>query len=280
MTVVYQGEPGAYSEAAAAELFPEATLRGLPTVRRAVEAVAAGEAARAVLPLENALFGSVPEVLDTLAEAAERHGVRIVAEHWFRVELMLLARRGTALADVREVRSHPQALGQAAPYLDANLPGATRTPTPDTAGAARELARHGSDGAAVLASRRAAELYGLEVLAEHVEADGRNYTRFVAVAPADADVAGEGPPKTSLVLTPSPQSPNALFRALTAFVGRRLAVHRVEPRPRRGRPGQYHYHVDVDGDAGAEPLQGALADARAFCDRLLVLGSYPARPAP
>lgn len=276
MTAVYQGEPGAFSEAAAEALLPGAAHRGLPTFQRVFEAVASGEAQRGIVPVENSVFGSVPEVLDLLAEYVERHGIAMIAERWHRVEQALLGLAGTALEDVREVRSHPQALGQAAAFLQEQVPNAARVSTVDTAGAARQVAADRLHGVAAVASRRAAELYGLEVLAEHVEADRRNYTRFALLAPGGT--AASSAERTSLVLTPSTQSPNALFRALTAFVGRRLALYRVEPRPRLGRPGHYHYHIDVEGGADQEPLSAAIADARAFCDRLLVLGSYAASP--
>jgi prephenate dehydratase len=276
MRTAYQGEPGAFSEAAARALVRGADPQGYPSFREALDAVASGACGRAVLPVENSVFGSVPEVLDGLALHAERSGLRVVAERWERVELALMALPGTALAEVRAVHSHPQALGQAADWLNEHLPEAARLPEPDTAGAAARIAREGRGQAAAIASRRAAELYGLTVLVPNVEADARNYTRFLLVEPAGAGISGAD--KSSLVLTPSGQVPNALFRALTSFVGRRLAVLRVEPRPRLGRPGQYHYHVDVEGDASAEPLSAARTDASAFCDHVLVLGSYRAEP--
>jgi prephenate dehydratase len=276
MRTAYQGEPGAFSEAAARALVRGADPYGYPSFREALEAVTSGACGRAVLPVENTVFGSVPEVLDGLVNHADRSGLRVTAERWERVELALMALPGTALSEVRSVHSHPQALGQAAAWLNEHLPGAARLPDPDTAGAAARIAREGRGEAAAIASRRAAELYGLTVLAPNVEDDARNYTRFLLVEPAGAAVSVAD--KSSLVLTPSEQVPNALFRALTAFVGRRLAVLRVEPRPRLGRPGQYHYHLDVEGNASADPLSAAITDASAFCDRVLVLGSYRAEP--
>lgn len=273
MIIAYQGEPGAFSEAAVGEIAPRATASGKPTFQEVFEVVAGGAADRAVVPIENSVAGSVPEVLDLLAVYAGR-GLRVTAERWVRVEQALLALPGTTLADVREVRSHPQALGQGAAFLDEHAPGARRVPAFDTAGAAREVAEEKLEGVAAVASRRAAELYGLDVLAEHIEADARNYTRFVVVE-REKNSAGDAD-KSSLVITPSEQVPNALFRALTTFVGRRLTLYRIEPRPFVGRPGRYRYFVDVEGDAAGESLSAAIADASAFCDRVLVLGSYRA----
>ena len=127
------------------------------------------------------------------------------------------------------------------------------------------------DGIARLAKGGQAQIVG-ERWGEAERDGGTVMTRFVLVAKTDAPV--EGADRTSLVLTPSEQAPNALFRALTAFVGRRLMLYRIEPRPLAGQPGRYHYHVDVEGDAAEDPLAAALADAGTFCDATLVLGSY------
>lgn len=276
MTVAYQGEPGAFSEAAAADLFRGAVARGLPTFHAVFEAVASGEARRGVVPVENCIHGSVPEVLDALDAFAQKQSVTVLRDHWHPVELMLMAGKGTSLDTVREVRSHTQALGQSGAWLDEHRPEAVRIATPDTAGAARFLAEHPSPGIAVIAGRHAAERYGLDVIAEHLEGSIRNHTRFLVLAPAS--VEPEGANRTLLVMTPSEASPNALFRALTTFVGRRLGVSRIEPRPVRGVPGRRHYHVEVEG--AGEALDSALTDAAAFCERLTVVGSFTASPLP
>jgi len=275
--IVYQGEPGAYSEAAALGFEADARTSGLPTFRRVFEAVASGEAARGVVPVENSIGGSVADVLDLLIAF---EGVAVVGERWERIEHALLAPEGTLLEEIREVRSHPQALRQCAASLRAMLPQAGLAETADTAGAARRLAKERPAGVAAIASRRAAELYGLAVLAENVESEAVNVTRFLLIAPGGAEPARGEPMKTTLVLAPRAEVPNALFRSLTAFVGRRLAVHRLEPRPRPGRPGSYRYLVDTEGDAGAEPLKDALADLPALNDEVRVVGSYAAGPIP
>ena len=273
MTIVFQGEPGAYSETAAQSFVPNARTTGRPTFRRVFEAVAAGEAERGVVPVENSVGGSITAVLDGLLDYA---GVRVIGERWERIEHALLALEGTALGDVREVRSHPQALAQCAASLRRRLPQAELVETFDTAGAARQIAQDKLAGVAAVASARAAELYGLAVLAENVESERANVTRFLLIAPADVTPERGGGMKTTLALTPRPSVPNALFRSLTAFVGRRLRVWKVEPRPLAGKPGAYRYLVDVEGDAEADPLKAALADLPALNDEVRVLGSYPA----
>lgn len=275
--IAYQGEPGAYSEAAALGFDAGARASGLPTFRRVFEAVASGEAARGVVPVENSVGGSIADVLDLLIEY---DGLAAVGERWERIEHALLAPEGTKLEGVREVRSHPQALRQCASSLRALLPQAELVEAADTAGAARQIAREKPAGAAAIASRRAAELYGLAVLRANVESDEANVTRFLLIAPGGTEPTRGASMKTTLVLAPRAEVPNALFRSLTAFVGRRLAVHRLEPRPRAGRPGSYRYLVDVEGDAGAEPLKDALADLPALNDEVRVVGSYEVRPIP
>lgn len=273
MGVVYQGEPGAYSEAAAGILAPGARPRGLATFRDVFEAVASGAAERGVVPVENTIGGSVGGVVDGLFSFEPVHAV---AEYWMPIAHTLLAPDGTALGDVREVRSHPQALAQCADALRDLVPEARLVPHADTAGAARELADEQAAGVAAIASAGAGERYGLTILAEHVESNAANLTRFLLLAPTDVAAERGTPMKTTLVLAPRAGVPNALFRSLTAFVGRRLAMHRIEPRPRIGQPGHYRYLVDVEGDAEAEPLAAALVDVRALCDEVRVVGSYVA----
>ena len=277
MTIVYQGEPGAYSEAAALADFPDARLRGLTTFRRVFDAVASGEAARGVVPIENSIGGSIVAVLDALLDVG---GLRIVGERWDPIAHALLALEGTALEDIREVRSHPQALRQCAASLRQRLPQAELVEAFDTAGAARQIAQDKLEGIAAVASARAAELYGLSVLAEHVESERSNVTRFLTIARDDVEPARGGAMKTMLALTPGLAVPNALFRSMTAFVGRRLRVWKVEPRPRPDTPGAYRYLVDVEGDATTDPLKSALVDLPALNDAVRLLGSYPAGEIP
>ena len=276
MTVVYQGEPGAYSEAAALALLPDTRPRGLETFYLVFEAVASGRAARGVVPVENSIGGSVGGVVGALFTFED---IRVVAEHWVPIEHALLAPAGSKLGDLREIRSHPQALAQCAATLRDLVPQATLVAADDTAGAARQLAEAKTPGVAAVASRRAGELYGLTVLADHVESEGPNVTRFFLIAPKDAEIE-QAPNRTTLVIAPKQEVPNALFRSLTAFVGRRLAVHRLEPRSRPGLPGNYRYLVDVDGDAEHEPLVSAFADLAPLNDEVRVVGSYAAAVIP
>ena len=277
MRVVYQGEPGAYSEAAAHVFLPDARPRGLTTFHEVFEAVASGRAERGVVPVENSIGGSVGEVIDGLFDV---RGIHVVAEHWMPIAHALVAPEDTALEDVREIRSHPQALRQCAASLRTLVPEASLVTAFDTAGAARQIAEAKPPGVAAVTSRAAAERYGLAVLAVDVASDAANVTRFLLLAPEGVASTRGGAMKTTLVLEPRVGVPNALFRSLTAFVGRRLAVHRIEQRPRLGQPGAYRYLLDVDGDAATETLKSAFEDLGTLCDEVRVVGSYAAAVIP
>ncbi len=273
LRVAYQGEPGAYSEAAAHRLFPDAELQGHAWFDGAFEAVVNGEAAHAVVPIENTLFGSVHPVYDLL----QRHPLALVAEAWHRVQHCLVALPGTRLEVLREVRSHPQALGQCAAFLRDRLPQAIPVAVHDTAGAARMVRDENRPDVAAIASRRAATVYGLNVLAEGVETHPDNFTRFVVLAAHAAFPAPGVACKTSVVFSPRP---DGLLAALAAFGTRGIAVVRVECRPREGHPFQHAYFADVAGAAHDPPLQQALAELEHVAEAVRVLGCYPAAALP
>lgn len=284
LRVAFQGETGAFSEEAVRALFG---TDGVPvphaSFRAAFEAVAAGDVDRALLPIENARFGSVHANVDLLRE----YGLPIVGEVHLRIRHHLMARPGTALADVRRVRSHPQALGQCDAWLRAHLPDAEIVPDYDTAGAARRLADamlggEALDGEAAIASAAAADEYGLDVLAARIEGDPNNVTRFLAIAREAAGGGGEvqdrATPthKTSLVFALRDNVPGALFKSLAVFALRDLDLLKIESRPLVGSPGQYLFYLDVRGAATDRPVARALDHLADFAARVQVLGSYPA----
>ncbi|HCO04305.1 MAG TPA: bifunctional chorismate mutase/prephenate dehydratase [Actinobacteria bacterium] len=191
MRAGYQGEPGAFSEQAVRTLLPEAEPVPHRTFGSVFEAVVSGDLRYGIVPIENSQAGSINDTYDLLA----RHHLWIGGEVSVRVDQALLALPGTRLEDVRRVSSHPQALAQSAEFLAAL--DAEVVPEYDTAGAARRIAEQRLAGEAAVASERAAELYGLEVLARRIQTHGENHTRFVAVAVASATHLA--PDKTSLV---------------------------------------------------------------------------------
>lgn len=273
MVVSFQGEPGAYSEEALRSVFPDADALPCETFEDAFEAVAQGKADRAVMPIENSLFGSVHVNYDHL----RTHPVTIIGEMQHRIRHQLMAVEGAALSDIERVRSHPQALGQCRRSLRDLVPDARTQAASDTAGAARQVADEGSRAEAAIASRSAASRYGLAILAEDVEDDPQNYTRFLILAADDADVdpVDDGSAKTSIVFALRENVPGALFKSLAVFALRDLDLFKIESRPLVGSPGRYLFYLDVDGAASNPTVRRALDNLREITTELQVLGSYP-----
>lgn len=274
MNVVFQGETGAFSESAVRALYPESVAVPRVSMEAVFEAVTCGEVERGVVPIENSLFGSVHVNYDLLLE----NNVQIVGEVQVRIRHHLLALSGTRPSDIKSVYSHPQALGQCQHYLRSTLPQAEAVPTYDTAGAAQMVASQALRNSAAIASRRAAEQYGLQVVAASIESHHENYTRFLALAAEDAPRSapmGAAPFKTSVAFALRSNVPGALFKSLATFALRDLDLFKVESRPLVGSPGQYLFYLDVEGSADDEPVGRALAHLGELTALLKVLGSYP-----
>ena len=271
--VAFQGEPGAYSEEAVQRLFADAAPQAHPTFDAVFEAVETGATQRAVVPIENAVFGSVRVNYDHL----RTHAVRIIGEFQLRIHHCLMAPEGASLDGLEVVRSHQQALGQCRGWLRTHLPHVTPEATPDTAGAARAVADAGTPAGAAVASRRAADRYGLSVLADGLQDDAENFTRFLALAAegAEASIVGTGRPKTSLTFVLQENVPGALFKSLAVFALRELDLAKIESRPLVGHPGRYRFFLDVYGSAWDEPVARALDHLRELTREVQVLGSYP-----
>ena len=236
MIVSFQGEIGAFSEQAVASAFPGGMPEILPrpSFRSVFDALSVGNCDRAVIPIENSLFGSVHANYDLL-RARE---VRILGEVYLRVVHQLLALPGVTIKDVQKVYSHPQALGQCEEYLETHLSHAEAVPSYDTAGAAKMVAQEKNRRAAAIASDAAAKEYGLEILAQGIESNHQNYTRFLVLAretDAPEPPAGEEL-KTSIVYAMKRNVPGALFKALAVFALRDLDLFKIESRPLVGSP--------------------------------------------
>jgi prephenate dehydratase len=285
--VAFQGEPGAFSELAVrCALGPEAEALPCRTLRDVFAAVAAGRAALGVVPVEYSRSGSVHETYDLLLEHWE-DPLRVRGEVAVRVEHCLLAPAGTRLADVRRVYSHPQALAQCEGYL--RRLGAEAVAVYDTAGGARDLAAGGEPGAAAVASARAAELYGLQVLAQGIQDDADNTTRFYVVGPPGPPVPaapGEGPARggrvrTVLVLAlAADDSPGALFWALGTWAYWGVNISKIESRPSRLRPWHHQFYLELDVGADEPACVRAIAELRGRQAQVRVLGSFPGAGSP
>ncbi len=271
MRVAFQGEPGAYSEEAAVRLFGEVEAVPCPSLAQAFEAVAAGRADRGVVPVENSQAGSINETYDLLLA----HSLVITGELDLRVSHCLVALPGQALGEIRRVYSHPQALAQCEAYL--RRLGAEAVPAYDTAGSAKMIREQQLKGCAAVASRRAAEIYRLAVLAEGIETNPSNYTRFLAIGPLPAPPGGRS--KTSIVFVVE-NRPGTLYAALGALATRGINLTKIESRPGRQRPWDYIFYADVEGHAEDAVLREALGDLGRHTTFLRVLGSYPRSPEP
>ena len=277
MRVAYLGPAGTHSEEALRASAPaDVEAVPQPTIYDAVMAVQEGAAERAVVPIENALEGSVAVTLDTLA--VEARDVRIAAEVVHPIHHCVVARDDLSLSTVERVVSHPQATAQCARFLREHLPDAELVNAPSTADAVLTVCRS-EDRSVALGSRLAAELYGCHIVAEDVEDHPDNVTRFVWLAPA-AEVGEVGDdPKTSIVFWGGgDQSPGWLVDVLSEFAGRSVNLTRIESRPRRTGLGHYFFFVDLEGLADASPVNEALEAVAGHVGELRVLGSYGRPP--
>jgi prephenate dehydratase len=277
LRVAFLGPAGTFTEEAL-RASVSGPVEGVPypTVYETVMAVHEREVDRAVVPIENSLEGGVAATLDTLAgEAAD---VRISAEVVHPIHHCVVGPRRLALGEVTRVFSHPQATAQCQRFLRQRLPAAERLSAPSTAEAVRTVA--GSEEPWVaLGSRLAADLYDCTVLAEEVEDEEGNLTRFVWLAPAE-EAALPNPDsraKTSVVFWGAgDESPGWLVSVLAELADRGINLTKIESRPRRARLGHYMFFADLEGAESDPPVREALAALGARVEGLRILGSYPA----
>ena len=273
-SLAFAGEPGSFAEDAALAYVAHCTTRAVPTFRDVFEVVAEGRADGGVVPIENVSHGTVREVYDLLLE----HSLTIVGEVQVPVELCLAALPGQTLGDIERVYSHVQALAQAEPFLRSR-PWALLAST-TTAGAGGEIARRGEGGSAAVLSPRAAALHGLEVLAEGIQSDERNRTRFLVLAPeaspAWAVGARAGQATRSTLAFGVANEPGTLLRVLSVFAEHGINMSKLESRPSRERDWEYVFWADLDADlcAGDDHVVDEL---RAVTLSLRLMGCYPIR---
>jgi prephenate dehydratase len=300
MRVAFQGEAGAFSEAAAVQLLGEqiATVPR-PTFDAAFRAIAEGAADALLVPVENSLAGSVVRVYDLLLES----DLTIIAETILPIEMHLIASPGSSLADIRAVSSHPMALAQCERFFAAH-PRFKRAPAEDTAGSVREVLASGDKSHAAIAGRRAADHYHGAILAESIQDNAENFTRFVLLIPVPEGAGKSDPPNSARAASPVitdlmvelrvrqghmsslptlkmslalrlAHRPGALLAALEPFARHGVNLLKIESRPIHGRPWEYQFFLDVETDA-APRLNEALAEVRKATSDLRVLGLYAA----
>lgn len=266
-TVAIQGDQASFHDIAAKRLFGDVGRVYCDTFARTFEAVTEGKADAALCAIENSLYGSINEVYDLLLA----HQLKITGEVFLRIEQCLIGLPGTKVDNIKKVYSHPVALAQCAAYLDTTLAQAEREEYHDTAASVAFVKELGDPTIAAIASREAAELHGLSILAASIETNKENYTRFVALSKA----VQPGPTnKTSLVVELG-KAPGSLYAFLGVFAKRSIALSKLQSRPIVGKAWHYIFYVDLEvGDNNA--FKEALAELESLDCTLTVLGSYKA----
>ena len=267
MRIAFQGEPGAYSEAAAIRFSDHADLLPCESFDDVFTAVATGKTTHGILPVENSIGGSIHRNYDLLLE----HDLPIVGEVVLDITHNLLVLPGTRLENIKRIYSHPQALAQCERFLR-SLPGVAVEATYDTAGSAKLVKEKGLTDAAAIASDRAAKVFGLEILKPEIQDFSDNITRFLLVSrTADSDLQAD---KTTVVFS-LPNEPGSLFKALSVFALREIDLTKIESRPIRGRPWEYLFYVDLPVGRHDLRCARALVHLAEFARSMRTLGSYP-----
>jgi arogenate/prephenate dehydratase len=267
MRIAFQGTVGAYSEAAAQRAWPEAETMPLERFEDVFDAVRQGRVSHGILPIENSVGGSIHRNYDLLLE----HDLPIVGETELPVVHNLLALPGTQMRAIRRIFSHPQGLAQCERYIR-SLPGVEMVATYDTAGSAKLIREGGLRDTAAIASARAAEVFGLEILQSGIQDFADNITRFILVAREPHSLGV--PDKTTLAFALY-NAPGALFKALSVFALRDIDLTKLESRPARGVPWEYLFYADLS--IGRDDLRcgRAIVHLAESARWVKTLGSYP-----
>jgi prephenate dehydratase len=272
MRVAFQGEPGAFSEAAAVQLLGEA-IQTVPrsTFDSTFRAITDGAADALLVPVENTLAGSVVRVYDLLLDSP----LEMCGETILPIEHHLMACPGATFADIRTVASHPVALAQCERFFELH-PALKRVPAEDTAGSVREMMDRGDRSCAAIAGRPAAERYGAIILREGIQDNAENFTRFVLLLPKEEAqrYRAKDARKMSLAMRLT-HRPGALLASLEPFSRHGVNLLKIESRPIHGKPFEYQFYVDVEAEK-REQLEKALEEVRGATSELRVLGLYAA----
>ena len=267
--LAFLGPRGTFSEEAALRYDPDGRLVPFVSISAVAAAIGSGMADEGVVPIENSLEGPVTETLDILIHSSE---LSVRSEVVLPIEHLLLARAGAKASDIKIIASMPQALAQCRQFIEQRFPKATLEAALSTAAAVEEMM--GRDNAAAIGNRRAAELYGAEVLAQGIQDRTTNLTRFVILA--DEDHPPTGDDKTSLAFAFAVEDrPGLLVAALEEFSSRDINLSKIESRPSKERLGVYIFLADLDGHRTEQPLAESLERVREKSSFFRVLGSYP-----
>jgi prephenate dehydratase len=267
--IAFLGPAGSYAEQAAMNHNAAATLVPFPSIPSTASSVPDGEADEAVVPIENSLEGSVNPTLDILVD---RIGLFIRHELVLPIDHCLMTRPGSPTDAFEVIFSHPQALAQCRRFLQARYPEAELVASLSTSASVSAMSSSRSSAAAI-ASRRAAELYGAEIVHRGIQDDPNNETRFVVLAPADH--APTGADKTSICFDFEDDAPGILYGVLGEFMERGINMAKIESRPTRRSLGRYIFLVDLEGHRQDQALAEALDAVKRQVSMFKVFGSYP-----
>ncbi len=266
-TIAFQGEKGAFSEAAAYGYWGnEINLEPCRTFKSVFETVKCGSADFGIIPIENSLTGSIHQNVDLLLD----YELCIIGEIILRVQHNLMAANNIKLKDIKTIYSHPQALMQCSDFLE-ELADTECIPTYDTAGSAKKIAEDCSSDCAAIASIQASKDYGLHVLKKDIENNKQNYTRFLIIKP-EMEIPGKDP-KTSVVFS-TKEMPGALFKSLSVFALRDINLLKIESRPLRKGPWKYWFYLDFEGSMEDEACKRAIGHLEEITAFIKILGSY------
>jgi chorismate mutase/prephenate dehydratase len=265
-SVAYLGIPGSFSEQSVIEYFGDKVNPvGVSSFSDIIIGVEVGTYQMAMLPVENSSTGSVNQVVDLLVNGK----VHIIGEHVVKVRHFLLAQKGCDLREVKKVVSHPQALEQCKEYLDSN--GLFPVSFESTAGAAKHVANSNEVNIGAIASKRAAQIYDLDVVAEDIQTNDTNYTRFILVSKENKEI--EDADKISIICTID-HKPGSLHHLLDIFSRNEINLLQLFSRPIHNMPWKYRFHLDFAGNINDNNVQKALDKARDYCITLKILGNY------
>lgn len=271
-TIAFQGEPGAYSHQACRDARPDMTPMPCRTFEDVIEATRNGTADLAMLPVENSTYGRVADIHRLLPDS----GLHIVEEAFVRVHINLLAVPGTALSTVKSAMSHTVLLGQCRGFLKQH--GLQTVVGADTAGSAEQVAQRGDPAQAALASELAGEIYGLDVLARHIEDHDNNTTRFLLMSTTqDNSRRGSDGMMTSFVFRVR-NIPAALYKAMGGFATNGVNMTKLESYMVGGAFTATQFYADVEGHPEDDNVRLAMEELAYFTDFVKILGTYPADP--
>ena len=266
--ISFQGELGAYSHQACMEVFPDGKPLPCHTFEGAIAAVNEGRAGLAMLPVENSTYGRVADIHALLPES----GLHIIGEHFVRVHVNLFGVKGAKLSDIKSAMSHTVLLGQSRGFLGQH--GIKPVTGADTAGSAKHVSETGDASMGAMASELAGKLYGLDLLARHIEDNTHNTTRFLVTAPKPIAVEPAAKMMTTLIFEVR-NIPSALYKAMGGFATNGVNMVKLESYMLNGSFNATQFYADIEGHPEDEAVKRALDELAYFTNSMRVLGTYP-----